>query len=272
MRDSKTYRGRIAPTPSGFLHLGHIATFKTACERAKLFNGKIILRIEDIDSSRSREIYIEQIFKDLKSVGIVCDEGAEIGGKFAPYYQSKRLDFYKKRLEFLIAKGFAYPSNASRQEIKNNAKISANKDFPEAIFPTNLRPKNFEIPKDIFAFNWRFKVPENLTVEFFDELMGKQKFTCQIDFGDFLVWRKTGEPSYELAVVSDDIDMEITEVVRGSDLLLSTARQILLYRAFDETPPKFAHCPLLKYNGKKLSKSVLKNDKNNPFLVRNNSF
>lgn len=270
MPKEKPYRGRIAPTPSGFLHLGHVATFKTACERAKKAGGKIVLRIEDIDSSRVRKIYVDQIFKDLKSAGISWDEGAKSGGKFAPYFQSERLDLYKKRLEFLISKDLVYPSYASRSEIKSKAAISKNPDFPEAIFPLELRPEKIEMPKDIFKTNWRFKVPPKEDIEFFDELMGSQKFTAQTDFGDFLVWRKTGEPSYELAVVSDDIDMEITEVVRGCDLLLSTARQILLYRAFGKTPPKFAHCPLLKDGGKKLSKSVLKNDLKNPFLVKNN--
>ena len=268
MDGQRTYRGRIAPTPSGFLHLGHLQTFKTACERAKKRGGKIVLRIEDIDLARCKKEYEEQIFKDLKSAKIFWDEGPGVGGKFAPYEQSKRLDLYKKRLMELIEAKKVYPCMASRAQIKEKSKICA--ENGEAIFPVELRPKNWEAPKDIFLCNWRFAVEEPQPVEFFDEICGAQKFYPQHDFGDFLVWRKTGEPSYELAVVADDIAMEITEVVRGRDLLVSTARQILLYRAFGSGIPKFAHCPLvLGIGGKKLSKSVLKNFSKSAALIKN---
>ena len=260
------YRGRIAPTPSGFLHIGHLKTFKTACDRARAAGGKIVLRIEDIDSARCKKEYEEQIFKDLKSAKLLWDEGPDIGGEFAPYAQSERFDLYKKRLMELIGKNKVYPCNASRAQIKEKAKI--NTKYNEAIFPPELRPKNWETPADIFACNWRFIVDKTEPVEFFDEICGAQKFCPQQDFGDFLVWRKTGEPSYELAVVADDIAMQITEVVRGQDLLLSSARQIMLYRAFGAAIPKFAHCPLvLDGGGKKLSKSVL--GKNSRFLMKN---
>lgn len=273
MKFKKTYRGRIAPTPSGFLHLGHIQTFKTACKRAKDAGGKIVLRIEDIDSERSKEIYKNQIIPDLKKVGISWDEGDDVGGEFAPYTQSYRRKFYEDAFFKLLKKGFIYPSFESRAKIKSLAKIPLKKseDFEyEAIFPLSLRPKSFEIPSDIFKHNWRFKVPQNQSVEFYDQLCGLQKFETQVDFGDFLVWRKSDVPSYELAVVTDDIAMQITEVVRGKDLLLSTARQILLYNALDAEIPEFAHCPLmLDESKKKLSKSVLKNEANNKFLIKN---
>ncbi|MBR4597524.1 MAG: tRNA glutamyl-Q synthetase [Opitutales bacterium] len=264
----KTYRGRIAPTPSGFLHIGHLQTFKTACARAKKCGGKIVLRIEDIDSARCKKEYIEQIFTDLKNAGIEWDEGPGKGGNFAPYAQSQRFDLYKKRLEELIEKKKVYPCFASRAQIKEKAKICPGNG--EAIFPIELRPKKWEMPRDIFKCNWRFMVGEASPIEFFDEMCGAQKFIPQRDFGDFLVWRKSGEPSYELAVVADDIAMEITEVVRGMDLLVSTARQILLYRAFGAEIPKFAHCPLiLDESGKKLSKSVLKNFFQSEALIKN---
>lgn len=269
----KTYRGRIAPTPSGFLHLGHARTFRIACERARLFGGKIVLRIEDIDSQRTRQIYKDQIIPDLKKAGITWDEGDDIGGDFGPYTQSNRLNFYKEAFFKLLKKNLIYPSFESRAQIRALSKAPCAKsgDFePEAIFPLSLRPKSFEMPQNPLLCNWRFKVPQDRVVEFEDKLAGHQRFVGQVDFGDFLVWRKSGEPSYELAVVADDIAMQISEVVRGRDLLLSTARQILLYEAFEAEIPYFAHCPLLlDASQKKLSKSVLKNEADNPFLIKN---
>lgn len=269
----KTYRGRIAPTPSGFLHLGHARTFRIACERTRLFGGKIVLRIEDIDSQRTRQIYKDQIIPDLKKAGITWDEGDDIGGDFGPYTQSKRLNFYKEAFFKLLKKNLIYPSFESRAQIRALSKAPCAKsgDFePEAIFPLSLRPKSFEMPQNPLLCNWRFKVPQDKVVEFEDKLAGHQRFVGQVDFGDFLVWRKSGEPSYELAVVADDIAMQISEVVRGRDLLLSTARQILLYEAFEAEIPDFAHCPLLLDSSqKKLSKSVLKNEADNPFLIKN---
>lgn len=274
----KTYRGRIAPTPSGFLHLGHARTFATACERARLFGGKIVLRIEDIDSQRTRQIYKDQIIPDLKKAGITWDEGDDIGGDFGPYTQSKRLNFYKEAFFKLLEKNLVYPSLESRAQIKALSKAPCEKqpsgksdDFEkEAIFPLSLRPKTFEMPQNPLLCNWRFKVPQGRVVEFEDKFAGHRRFVGQIDFGDFLVWRKSGEPSYELAVVADDIAMQISEVVRGRDLLLSTARQILLYETFSAKIPDFAHCPLLlDASQKKLSKSVLKNEAYNPFLIKN---
>lgn len=264
MKELRQYRGRIAPTPSGVLHAGNIATFKIAQERARKQNGTLVLRIEDIDSCRSKPELVEQVYADLKKAGITWDEGDDVGGNFAPYTQSKRTDFYKSALLKLIELDLVYPSNASRKEIKSLAKMSQQKFEdcpPEAIFPTELRPKNFDKNANIFNQNWRFKVPENEEIFFHDELLGDITLTSQVDFGDFLVWRKSDEPSYELAVVVDDIAMQITEVVRGSDLLVSTARQLLLYSAFNATPPKFAHTPIIKdpLTNNKLSKSSLKN-------------
>ncbi|MBO6103442.1 MAG: tRNA glutamyl-Q synthetase [Opitutales bacterium] len=259
MPQNAPYRGRIAPTPSGILHAGNIATFKTAFERARASGGSLVLRIEDIDFERSKPELVKRCYADLKSAGLSWDEGDDVGGPFAPYTQSKRLDFYRRALLRLIELGLAYPSSASRSEIKSLARPAVRRVEDcevEPIFPTELRPKNFGMPKDVFSRNWRFKVPFGEKIEFFDKIKGEQCFVSQEDFGDFLVWRKCGAPSYELAVVVDDIEMQITEVVRGADLLLSTARQILLYRALGAAPPDFAHCPILRgANGEKLSKS-----------------
>ena len=270
----KKYRGRIAPTPSGLLHIGHAKTFKTAQKRALENNGDLVLRIEDIDSERCKQQFIDESIKDLKSIGISCTEGYGIGGEFEPYLQSKRKEFYWQTLQELITKKVVYPCFASRKDIKSISKFPARIfDFCETeyLFPKSLRNENFDLEKieNLQLVNWRFKVPDGKIIEFNDNRTGQHSFVAGEDFGDFLVWRKSGEPSYELAVVADDHAMKITEVVRGEDLLLSTARQILIYNALGWEIPEFYHCPLLKdENGQKLSKSSLKSANENKWLIR----
>lgn len=269
------YRGRIAPTPSGLLHMGHARTFKTAWERARERGGKIILRIEDIDLERCRKEYSDASLRDLKAIGLDWDEGPDAGGEFAPYTQSERMGYYWKCMKRLIEKRLAYPCSASRAQIKKESKKFAPKIDGcerEAIFPECLRNDKWNIsdikkPEEI---NWRFRVPDGMAVEFTDNNFGPQSFTAGKDFGDFLVWRKTGTPSYELAVVADDAAMRITEVVRGRDLLVSTARQILLYGALGFEIPEFFHCELLRdESGEKISKSSIGNSETNAWLICN---
>lgn len=273
LSEKKPYRGRLAPTPSGFLHAGHAATFKTAWMRARANGGTLVLRIEDIDSQRCRPEYAAQIIPDLWRLALDWDEGPDVGGPFGPYVQSERTDFYVRALETLRAKGLAYPSRASRSEIRKLGRTPRRLPAhcnPDPIFPPELRGELPEKVENPLLENWRFRVPDGREVSFNDGLAGPQSFVAGEDFGDFLVWRKSGGPSYELAVVADDIAMAITEVVRGEDLLASTARQILLYEALGAEPPEFAHCPLaLGPSGEKLSKSVLANEAGNPFLIKN---
>jgi len=253
---NNTYRGRIAPTPSGYLHVGNIQTFKIAQSRANQNKGALILRIEDIDSDRCKDEYLTACIEDLKKASIICNEGYGIGGKYAPYIQSQRIFFYKDILKFLIENKFVYQCFCSRSDIAKKSKPSPF-DESEKVFPIELRNDSHPIDlENFFKYNWRFRVPDNKKISFKDDLLGEQSFTTNQDFGDFLVWRKSDAPSYELAVVADDIAMKITEVVRGQDLLLSTAKQLLLYSALNATPPLFAHCPLiLGADNKKLSKS-----------------
>ena len=275
MTNAKTYRGRIAPTPSGLLHIGHAQTFRIACQRAKERNGKIVLRIEDIDSARCKPEYINSAIEDLKSIGLDWDEGDDKGGEFAPYTQSMRLDYYWSLVEKLSDKKCIYPSSVSRAQIKSHGRNPAREfDFcePEQIFPealrsTSQRTSDVENAKKL---NWRFAVPSGRVVKFVDNNFGEMEFVAGEDFGDFLVWRKSAEPSYELAVVADDVAMKITEVVRGKDLLLSTARQIFLYQALGFDIPEFYHCELLcGENGEKISKSSLLKSGDNRWLIRN---
>lgn len=275
MSRSATYRGRIAPTPSGLLHVGHAATFITAWKRARGRGGKIVLRMEDIDRARCRPEYSAAAARDISAIGLDWDEGWGVGGKFAPYEQSLRLGYYWSLVEKLSDMGFVYPCEASRAEIAAAGKFPERKfDFasPEKIFPPEMRSdprRTADIENPRFA-NWRFAVPFGAEIGFCDNNCGQMSFAAGADFGDFLVWRKSGEPSYELAVVADDAAMEITEAVRGMDLLLSTARQILLYRALGFSVPEFFHCPLVRGgDGAKLSKSSMSKSSENKMLICN---
>lgn len=249
------YRGRIAPTPSGFLHLGHARTFLIAQQRAQEQKGKLIFRNEDLDLARSKPEFVEASLKDLKDCGLHWQEGPDTGGPFAPYNQSERLNWYLEVWTKLRDLGAIYSCNKSRKDVQN-ALSAPHEEDKEQIFPIELRPKSTtDLPKFPGETNWRFKVPDFKDISFTDENLGPQTCTALKDFGDFLVWRKDGFPSYELAVVADDHAMEISEVVRGEDLLLSTARQILIFNALGWNLPTYYHCHLVKdEKGERLAK------------------
>ena len=252
------YRGRIAPTPTGLLHLGHAKTFALAAKRCRDAAGTLVFRIEDIDTLRCKKEFAVAAMEDLRRLGISWDEGPDLGGKFSPYVQSENFSYFLKIWEKLKNAGAIYPCRRSRKDVAVAARAPhAEDEAAEPIFPVVWRPpagtgRDFSEPGD---YNWRFRVPDGEEISFFDEIQGEQKFIAGKDFGDFVVWRRDGVPAYELAVVADDIRMEITEVVRGADLLKSTARQILIYRALGVIPPKWAHAPLvLDENGRRLAK------------------
>ncbi|MCR5184050.1 MAG: tRNA glutamyl-Q synthetase [Opitutales bacterium] len=252
------YRGRIAPTPTGFLHLGHAKTFSLAAARCRAVAGTLVLRIEDIDRARCKTAFAKAAMEDLRALGITWQEGPDVGGNFAPYVQSEAMEYFLSVWRRLRDAGAIYPCRRSRKDVAAAARAPHAEDDAEAIFPMEWRPedpdfgKDFEEPGD---WNWRFRVPAGESICFRDALQGEQRFVAGTDFGDFVVWRRDGVPAYELAVVADDIRMKITEVVRGADLLKSTARQLLLYRALNAFPPAFAHAPLvLDASGKRLAK------------------
>ena len=240
------YRGRIAPTPTGHLHLGHAATFLTAYERAAKARGVTVLRIEDLDPHRCKPDYAEAAIEDLRWLGIEWQEG--------PYYQSQRREFYLEAWRRLRDGGFIYPCIRSRRDVAQAA-IACHDEGP--IFPVQWRTPaakamEFEKPE---GPNWRFRVPDGEVIGFLDGNYGPIRRTALRDFGDFLLWNRENLPAYELAVVVDDLAMGITEIVRGEDLLTSTARQILIYRALGGAPPSFFHCPLVHdKNGRRLAK------------------
>ncbi len=243
------YRGRLAPSPTGYLHAGHARTFWTAAERARAAGGTLVLRNEDLDGRRSRREFAEAMMEDLRWFGLRWQEGPDCGGPRAPYAQSERGEFYLTGFERLRAGGLVYPCYCSRQDVRR-ALQAPHAGEEEPVYPGTCRPAPGASGRAAWrgggrAPNWRFRVPEGEAVEFEDGGFGAQRFVAGKDFGDFVVWRHDGVPSYQLAVVLDDAAMGITEVVRGADLLLSTARQLLLYRALGLESPAFYHCPLV---------------------------
>ena len=254
MSGTSTYRGRIAPSPTGYLHLGHAMTFRTAQERAR--GGTLILRIEDLDASRCKPEFRDAIAEDLRWFGIEWQEGPDIGGPHAPYEQGRRdyLPVWRR----LRDAGYIYPCTCSRKDVLGA--LTAPHEQPqddEPLYPGTCRHRLADAPKieNPAGVNWRFRVPDGEEIAFHDERMGEPRAVAGRDFGDFLVWRRDNIPSYQLAVVADDIAMGITEVVRGEDLLQSTFRQILLYRALGQEPPAWYHCPLVRdAEGRRLAK------------------
>jgi glutamyl-tRNA synthetase len=247
-----SYRGRLAPSPTGYLHLGHARTFWIAQQRAVTASGTLILRNDDLDGPRCRPEFVAAMFEDLRWFGLRWSEGPDIGGPFAPYDQSARLAQYTTTFERLRAGGFIYPCTCSRQDVLR-ALTAPHQGEDEPIYPGNCRNAATDRPRA--GVNWRFRVPNGETIIFYDGACGAQSEVAGRDFGDFLVWRKDDFPSYQLACVADDAAMQITEVVRGADLITSTFRQLLLYRALGLAAPEFYHCPLIKdEHGQRLAK------------------
>jgi glutamyl/glutaminyl-tRNA synthetase len=241
---NSTYRGRLAPSPTGFLHLGHARTFWIAQQRAQARSkGVLVLRNEDLDAARCRKEFVAAMFEDLRWFGLDWQEGPDIGGPFAPYTQSERLPRYRDAFAQLEASGHIYPCTCSRSDIQS-AVSAPHAGDEEPIYPGTCRHhRKSQIGNR--KSSWRFRVPDGEILCFVDGNFGPQQFTAGKDFGDFVIWRLDDLPAYQLAVVVDDAGMQITEVVRGADLLLSTARQLLLYRALGLSLPAFHHCPLL---------------------------
>ena len=257
MSTATHYRGRLAPSPTGYLHLGHARTFWIAWNRARQRGGTLIFRNEDLDPQRSRPEFVAAMYEDLRWLGLDWDEGPDIGGPFAPYSQSERRPLYLAAWRALLERGFLYPCTCSRKELAGIAQAPHDDDEP--LYPGNCRPpggpplsrrggtteRQGGIPDSPAGVNWRFRVPDGETVSFTDINLGLRSYVAGRDFGDFVVWRRDDVPAYQLAVVVDDAAMQITEAVRGADLLKSTARQLLLARALGVTSPAFYHCELL---------------------------
>ncbi len=256
------YRGRLAPSPTGLLHLGHARTFRTAFERARAVGGALVLRVEDLDPGRSRSEFAAAMLEDLRWLGIAWQEGPDVGGPCAPYLQSARRALYVASWRKLVERGFVYPCRCSRRELRESAQApheSEGEMDDEPVYPGTCRPRPGaawpEPPESPAGVNWRFRVPDGEAVSFEDGGFGPGRYVAGREFGDFLIWRRDDVPAYQLAAVVDDAAMAITEVVRGADLLKSTARQLLLYRALGLAAPAWFHCPLvMDAEGRRLAK------------------
>ena len=219
--------------------------------------GKLIYREEDLDPQRCRPEYAESAIEDLRWFGCTWQEGPDCGGPHQPYQQSKRYPLYLQAWKHLKECGLIYPCEKSRRDVAHATQAPHTDEEQEPIYPENWRPpigfgQKHNEPGEL---NWRFRVPDHRTLNFDDLRLGPCAFECLRDFGDFLIWRKDGVPAYELAVVVDDAVMNITEVVRGEDLLISTARQLLLYEALQYSAPTFYHTPLVvDAEGQRLAK------------------
>lgn len=247
-----TYRGRLAPSPTGLLHLGHARTFWIAQTRALTAGGMLVLRNEDLDAARFRLDFVEAMLEDLRWFGFTWQEGPDVGGPHAPYNQNARRPIYRAALEQLHAARLIFPCTRSRRDVLEAAGAPHEGGADdEPVYPVQFRPPaDAPLPPlpragEPITINWRFRVPTGEEISFADGRLGPQRAVAGRDFGDFLVWRKDDVPSYQLACAVDDAAMNITEVVRGDDLVRSTFRQLLLYRALGLTIPTFYHCPLM---------------------------
>ena len=247
--------GRFAPSPSGRIHIGNIFSSLLAWLSARKQGGRIVLRIEDLDTARCTDAYARQLRDDLLWLGLTWDEGPLVGGDHGPYEQSKRTEYYRAALETLRARGLTYPCFCTRAELR--AASAPHRSDGQTVYPgtcRNLTAAQVAERARTRPPGYRLRVPdEEIIVQ--DGHMGAYRENLARDCGDFLLCRSDGLFAYQLAVVVDDAAMQITEVVRGSDLLSSAPRQLYLYRLLGLAPPIFYHVPLLlASDGRRLSK------------------
>lgn len=255
-QNPRPVRGRFAPTPSGELHIGNAWTALLSWLQIRSANGTFVLRMEDIDTQRSRPHLARQILDDLYWLGLDWDEGPDVGGPFGPYTQSERMEYYDEALRQLDKQGYLFRCFCSRADLLAAARAPHGLSSEGPAYPGTCRNLTSEeaarksLEKEP---SLRFKVRHEQLV-FHDGVAGTQTFDAAAG-GDFIVRRADRMISYQLAVVVDDHMMRITDVLRGADLLDSVPRQLLLYNALGMTPPSFAHVPLfMGSDGKRLAK------------------
>ncbi|HXV77970.1 MAG TPA: tRNA glutamyl-Q(34) synthetase GluQRS [Candidatus Polarisedimenticolaceae bacterium] len=241
-------RARYAPSPTGDLHLGNASSALLAWLSVRAAAGRFVVRVEDLDRARSRQELVPRILDDLAWLGLDWDEGPDRGGPHAPYEQWRRLERYEAALAELQRADRVYPCFCSRRDV---AAAASAPQLPgdEVRYPGTCRELDSARARRRIAAGephaLRFRVPRGARVEFDDIVHGRVVDPAGTPTGDFVVRRADGVPAYQLAVVVDDAAMKITEVVRGDDLLPSTARQLLLFEALGVAPPRFGHVPLL---------------------------
>lgn len=247
--------GRMAPSPTGGLHLGHARTFLIAWLAARSRGGRVVLRVEDLDASRVRPEARQGALDDLAWLGLDWDEGPDIGGPSAPYVQSERLELYVAALETLKFREAVYPCTCTRADIQRAASAPHSEEEGTS-YPGTCSGRSAAEARHLGdrPFAWRFRIPPG-TITWQDLYQGAVSMDPARAGGDFLVARNGVGPSYQLAVVVDDAAMGINQVIRGADLVISTPRQIHLYRALGLTAPAFGHVPLaVSPDGRRLAK------------------
>jgi glutamyl-tRNA synthetase len=244
---STTNVGRLAPSPTGAQHVGNARTYLIAWLSARSRNGRVVLRIEDIDSPRIKPGATEQAVEDLFWLGLDWDGEAVV--------QTQRLPLYQAALAQLQKQELVYPCTCSRSDIERAAS-APHAEHEGPVYPGTCAGRRVADAADLGdrTYAWRFRAGTG-EVSFVDDFRGPTHLDLQQMGGDFVVWKSAGTPAYQLAVVVDDAAQGVTEVIRGDDLVPSTPRQLLLYRALGLTPPRFAHVPLVVGpDGRRLAK------------------
>ena len=252
-------RGRLAPSPTGALHLGNARSFLVAWLSARAKDGAVVFRIEDLDHPRVKVDATQQAMDDLRWLGLDWDEGPDLGGHHAPYIQSQRTDRYRAALNELLQQNLVYPCICSRKDVEE-AQAAPHETADGLYYPGTCRDRfagwthaSSTLSEERLPA-WRFRVSEG-SLTFRDTFHGSCSYNVFQQVGDFAIARHEDGAGYMLAVVVDDTDMGITEIVRGDDLLPATPRQILLYRALNVPIPSFTHIPLVVGpDGRRLAK------------------
>ncbi|MCE9526916.1 MAG: tRNA glutamyl-Q(34) synthetase GluQRS [Planctomycetales bacterium] len=249
--------GRLAPSPTGAQHIGNARTYLLAWLSIRSRSGKVILRVEDIDSPRIKPGASQQAMDDLGWLGLNWDEGPDKGGPQTPYVQTQRLRHYRDALEQLKAAEQVYPCTCSRTDVAAAASAPhIGQEGPR--YPGTCSSRHAadaeELTKRGRTFSWRFRASDTHH-KLHDRIVGIRTCNVSEELGDFVVAKSDGSPAYQLAVVVDDLAMGVTEVLRGDDLLPSTFRQLELFQFFQARPPAFAHVPLvIGEDGRRLAK------------------
>ena len=246
MESNNEVRVRIAPSPSGNLHIGTARTALFNYLFAKKNHGKYVLRIEDTDLERSSQAYIDNIYDSLKALGLNWDEGPDVGGPYGPYQQSERFDIYPKYAQKLIDMGYAYECFCTQEELDAEKEESIKNKKPHKYSGKcrNLSEAEKEkLRAEGRKPSIRFHVPEGET-SYDDMVKGHLHFDNSL-IGDFVIMKSNGTPTYNFAVVIDDMEMKISHIIRGEDHISNTAKQIMIYNALGAEVPKFGHLGMI---------------------------
>src|ERR1700694_2809277 len=264
--EAAAVRVRIAPSPTGFAHLGTASTALYNVLFARPHHGSFALRIDDTDVERNRPEYEQRIYEALRWLGLDWDEGPDKGGPYAPYRQSERIDLYKQHAVRLLAEGKAYKCYCTPEELEAERRQAQAEKRPYKYSRRCL----IDPPKDRTEFTVRFKVPGG-EIKFTDMIRGEMTFDAGL-IGDFILVKSDGFPTYQFASPVDDATMNISHVIRGEEHLSNTPYQLMIIDALGyERPDAFAHMPLiLAKDGAKLSKR--KHPESNLMLYREQGY